>query len=323
LVRGRDQIEIRDAVTGGDVVPLARHPCAIDGISWSAAGNLIAVTSGWTTFLWDRQTAREVGRLDRARPLLAFSPEGNRCAFVQAAVGEESHVVVWDRPANQRLIEFEGLDPTVVLLADPSTLIVGNEIGQIGFYDLSSRKWTRILKKPEGSIRSLALSGCGRWMAAGSADGHVRAWQRDTGKLIQEIAVGPANQADSPATALQPLAFSADGKQLGWTTGSGEWLVWEVSTGRLLHRFQTKQPLAAWAVACSPTGRWMAAGSTADGEGNTSYKLWVWDVATGTQLLETPPVPNLVRPLTFAPDAQVLASGSWDRTVLLWDLGRF
>src|SRR5581483_5413188 len=50
---GRDTVEIRDAATGQDLLPLARHPAWVEGLALAAAAPVAAVLSGGA-HLWDR-----------------------------------------------------------------------------------------------------------------------------------------------------------------------------------------------------------------------------------------------------------------------------
>jgi WD40 repeat protein len=69
--------------------------------------------------------------------------------------------------------------------------------GRITLWDLNARKaaWEAWVRRPDGAqgyeqqaVRAMAFSANGRQVASGGNDGKVRLWDRQTGKLVRELA---------------------------------------------------------------------------------------------------------------------------------------
>jgi WD40 repeat protein/transcriptional regulator with XRE-family HTH domain len=202
-----------------------------------------------------------------------------------------------------------------------------------------------------GAAWSVAISGSGRYWAAGSRRGEVRIW--DAGSHVLHLAW----QAHSD-TVDRTLTFSPDGRLLATGSWDGTVKLWDVQSGALLwtgwhtnlveglafapdgqrlascgddaviriwdtHTGATVETIAVesavYAVAWSPDCIHLA-GACFDG------RIQVWNLR-GRQTTR-PAIPSQtlsghthwVLALAFAPDSTRLASGSWDRTVRLWDM---
>ncbi len=81
----------------------------------------------------------------------------------------------------------------------------------------------------------------------------------------------------------------------------------DLSKSLFAHTFTTM-----WGVAFSPDGQVLATG-------NWDYQVYLWDVATGNQLLICSGHTDKVWSVAFHPRGNLLASGSDDQTIKLWD----
>ncbi|HEX6908770.1 MAG TPA: TIR domain-containing protein, partial [Longimicrobium sp.] len=159
-------------------------------------------------------------------------------------------------------------------------------------------------------IQSLAVSGDGRRMATGGADGRLRIW--DVAESGGRVSATPRGNAlavagRGPVTAL---AFSADGRMLA--SGFGEWLVvWGVDGPRAVPRLLRPMRGTVHGLAFTPDGRTLAVGET--------YHARL--VETGgwrdTLLPETPQRAGIG--VAFSPDGRWLAVGGGGETEL-WDV---
>ena len=74
-----------------------------------------------------------------------------------------------------------------------------------------------------------------------------------------------------------------------------------------------------YALAFSPCGNYFAAGSRWQ-EGENKVAIRLWDITSGENIHTFWGHPTDVLSLNFSPDGTLLASGSYDGTILLWDM---
>jgi WD40 repeat protein len=132
---------------------------------------------------------------------------------------------------------------------------------EVTVWDLSTGKKLFTLKGHEETVWAVAFSPDGKSLASGSADHTVKVWDVTNGKEVHTL--------KDHKNAVGALAFTPDGKMLIAGAGGvrtlagkddfkvGEVRFWDPARGKLLS--QHDAPAAVWSVACSSTGRWVAA----------------------------------------------------------------
>ncbi len=165
-----------------------------------------------------------------------------------------------------------------------------------------------VILRDETEVTSLAFSPDGEFLATAGGDGTVKVWNSKTGRLTKTLPDAHVGHACS-------VAFHPDGKHLASAGQDKQVKVWDWTTGEKVFDAPCDAGSGfgtAYAVAFSPDGRQLAAGS--DGE----VTVWDW---RNRQVEHTFAGHQKHRiTLAFSRDGRRLASGSWAGSVKLWDV---
>jgi hypothetical protein len=181
----------------------------------------------------------------------------------------------------------------------------GSRTVQINATGTGARRWE---KEVAGDALGLAFAPDGKTLVSLREGAPVQLifWDAATGKELHRAELGGPLEI---AGARKPV-FSADGKLLLVPiTGAVE--LWDTTLRSAVFRVP-----GTGTCAVSPDGRFLAVGG-GDGE---DHVIRLWETATGKAFADLRGHQGEVTDLVFSPDGQLLASGSRDSTILVWDV---
>jgi WD40 repeat protein/predicted ATPase/transcriptional regulator with XRE-family HTH domain/Tfp pilus assembly protein PilF len=305
------------------------------GGSEEAERRLLVLLDGWRGREWAEQGYGPGNVVNLLRLLrghlrgLDLSRLSLRQAYLQGIEVQDSSLVS-AHLSEAVLTEAFNYGLSIALSANGHYLATGTSTGEVYLWRLADRTLLLATRGHIGPVPGVALSRDGGVLASSSFDGTVKLWEPSSGRLLTTLR--------GHARGVWGVALSQDGQLVASGNFDGTVNLWESSTGRLVATLQG--PTAGvMGVALSQDGELVASGSY-DGTVTlweiSSSRLGESSVAINEQLppiLSTAP-PNrsqgrllthlqghsgAVRSVALSSDGRLVASGSYDGTIRLWE----
>ena len=227
---------------------------------------------------------------------------------------------------------------------------------KIGETDENTSPLTFTLPDPEAVVTAAAHAPLRHLIACADSKGHLYVWDMRSGNITHTFPL----EGDWDDVYINRLIFSQDGKYLVCRPNSYGTManLWDIDTGKEISEFRDNpvdavafspcghkvaccmvSKIRLWdvnscrtlwtlphdvypnALAFSPCGKYLASGVWWNRSVETErVPIRLWEVATGENIATFWGHPTDIQDLAFSPDGTLLASGSFDSTLLLWDL---
>jgi WD40 repeat protein/DNA-binding SARP family transcriptional activator/tRNA A-37 threonylcarbamoyl transferase component Bud32 len=323
-----------------ELLTIDDHEKDVYSVAFNPQGTrLISGSIDGTARLWDiADPAAEnfgrqliaVGEGDPANGVraLAYSPDGRRFIASNAA----GKATVYDGETGQELFTLHGHAPglsgeTVYNGVTGVAFSPDGELIATASDDLTAKIWDAAngrelftleghvsgttTSPPHEGVVKVAFHPAGPFVATAGADGTVKIWSTDDGRLLFDVLA-------HPDSAVIDLAFNFDGSRLATGAFDGTTKVWRVSDdpqGISLEELYTLigHTSGVYGVAFTPDGSRLVTA----GEDGTAK---VWDAASGQELLTLTAQPLGLLDLAITPDGKYVATAGRDGMVRLFVL---
>jgi WD40 repeat protein len=299
----------------GEVRRLRGHEDGVLCLAFAPDGRrLLSGGADGTLRLWDLEKGRQLSVLRGHSGKVwsvAFTPDGHAAL----SAGKDKVVRLWDlERGEQRHAWPDRTNRALALSADGRLVLTGSVAdGMVRLWELKTGRELRRFKGHMSWVLGLTFADSGRHALSASADGTVRMWEVDTGREQRRLQ-GHTDQVWS-------AVYTGGGQHALSCSADRTVRLWDLRTGEQVSCFD-KYTEQVWRVAATPDRRW----ALSDGD-QWTVRLWEmrwsgrpWHLELCRELPPFRGHADKVVSLAVSADSRLAASGSLDRTIILWAL---
>ena len=318
------------------------------------------ISNHWGTtgkVFWDvaiRETQRVFPPLTERTSFLQKGMALSPCEELLVVDTSDANIEVWHIASETLIAELTEHETRRITLAFSPTgeyLVSGGWADEVYVWDVTLWEKRHALTGHTGSIEAIAFHPDGKLCVTSSRDGTARLWNVESGEQVAplplpdvledatlyrgepeeiERVINGGNLQWKRNQHIESIVFSPCGTLIAgglgtWTAGglTNEIRLWNTET--LETRMIILPPqgtICPWALTFSPCGCYLVSGAWWC-PGLDKAPIRIWEVATGEHIHTFWAHSTDVQDVAFSPDGLLLASGSFDGTVLLWDMKSF
>ncbi|KAM9205450.1 periodic tryptophan protein 2 homolog [Mergus octosetaceus] len=179
-------------------------------------------------------------------------------------------------------------------------------LGQLLVWEWQSESYVLKQQGHFNSMVSLAYSPDGQYIVTGGEDGKVKVWNTSSSFCFVTFT--------DHTSGVTAVTFTSSGYVILSASLDGTVRAFDLHRYRNFRTFTSPRPSQFSCLAVDSSGEIVSAGS------QDSFEIYIWSMQSGRLLDVLAGHEGPISSLSFNPVKCVLASGSWDKTVKLWDM---
>lgn len=217
---------------------------------------------------------------------------------------------LWEMPMFTNIhslsISQEKLSSVAINLSGEWLAFGSKKLGQLLVWEWQSESYVLKQQGHYFDMNTLSYSTDGQYVATGGDDGKVKIWNTTSGFCFVTFSEHTAS--------VSAVDFAKQGQVLFSASLDGTVRAFDLLRYRNFRTFTSPSPVQFSCLAVDPSAEIVAAGST------DSFEIFIWSVVTGNLLDVLTGHEGPVSCLAFSPTTNQLASGSWDKTIRIWNI---